>query len=217
MDAKSPEIHAYSRVFVVYGRKPLQDEIKREVPPQAAQLLSPPSSPLRTAPMTRVNHNINEATKDIDECTGESSSGSEESCSDMDSTWVRRRQKALIEHIMRALCQHLDSKILRHAGNDRNGDGGSSSALQEGSISATTTAGSSALGMERYTSGGDDSRGGDGDENDGDDRRRKSRIPAETGEERPRYACPYYKRDPGKYGKWRSCPGPGWDEVHRVK
>ncbi|KAK1752041.1 hypothetical protein QBC47DRAFT_306505 [Echria macrotheca] len=32
-----------------------------------------------------------------------------------------------------------------------------------------------------------------------------------------KFACPYFKRNPKKYSKWTSCPGPGWDEVHRVK
>jgi hypothetical protein len=32
-----------------------------------------------------------------------------------------------------------------------------------------------------------------------------------------RYACPYYQREPKLYGHRRSCIGPGWSEVHRVK
>lgn len=32
-----------------------------------------------------------------------------------------------------------------------------------------------------------------------------------------KFACPYFKRNRRKYSKWTSCPGPGWDEVHRVK
>lgn len=30
-------------------------------------------------------------------------------------------------------------------------------------------------------------------------------------------ACPFYKRDPEKYRNQRSCPGPGWNTVHRLK
>lgn len=33
----------------------------------------------------------------------------------------------------------------------------------------------------------------------------------------PKLACPYYKYDPDTYKSWRTCPGPGWDDVHRVK
>ncbi|OCL14041.1 hypothetical protein AOQ84DRAFT_66745 [Glonium stellatum] len=32
-----------------------------------------------------------------------------------------------------------------------------------------------------------------------------------------RFACPYFKRSPRKYQKVRSCPGPGWITVHRLK
>ncbi|KAK3989059.1 hypothetical protein QBC44DRAFT_370430 [Cladorrhinum sp. PSN332] len=30
-------------------------------------------------------------------------------------------------------------------------------------------------------------------------------------------ACPYYKREPWKHNKHRSCTGPGWPAIHRVK
>lgn len=32
-----------------------------------------------------------------------------------------------------------------------------------------------------------------------------------------RFACPYFKHDPTKYGSWQNCCGPGWPDVHRVK
>lgn len=59
------------------------------------------------------------------------------------------------------------------------------------------------------------------EEPDGDGRRKKAKRVldtvgvAENG--RRKFACPYFKRNPKKYRKWTSCPGPGWDEVHRVK
>lgn len=31
------------------------------------------------------------------------------------------------------------------------------------------------------------------------------------------FACPYYQRNPARYGRTRSCKGPGWKQVHRVK
>ncbi|KAF5695776.1 hypothetical protein FDENT_82 [Fusarium denticulatum] len=33
----------------------------------------------------------------------------------------------------------------------------------------------------------------------------------------PRFACPFYKHDPERYANTRSCCGPGWETVHRVK
>jgi hypothetical protein len=32
-----------------------------------------------------------------------------------------------------------------------------------------------------------------------------------------KFACPFYKRDPAKHQKWRSCSGPGWKNSHRLK
>ncbi|KAK0715349.1 hypothetical protein B0H67DRAFT_580501 [Lasiosphaeris hirsuta] len=55
---------------------------------------------------------------------------------------------------------------------------------------------------------------------DHDGRRKKPRrTPADTSitSGGKKFACPYFKRNRKKYSKWTSCPGPGWDEVHRVK
>ncbi|KAH6632854.1 hypothetical protein F5144DRAFT_488764 [Chaetomium tenue] len=60
-------------------------------------------------------------------------------------------------------------------------------------------------------------------EDDGDGRRKKTKRAslsvATTSQEKgtDKFACPYFQRNPKKYRKWTSCPGPGWDEVHRVK
>ncbi len=61
-----------------------------------------------------------------------------------------------------------------------------------------------------------------GQEADGDGRRKKAKrglvdaaTPGQGGGKK--FACPYFKRNPKKYRNWTSCPGPGWDEVHRVK
>lgn len=31
------------------------------------------------------------------------------------------------------------------------------------------------------------------------------------------FACPFYKHDPVRHGSTRTCVGPGWDKVHRIK
>jgi len=35
-------------------------------------------------------------------------------------------------------------------------------------------------------------------------------------EEKLKFACPYFKRNPKKYWQ-RPCQGPGWDSIARVK
>ena len=60
-------------------------------------------------------------------------------------------------------------------------------------------------------------------EEDGDGRRKKAKRASLSAAVRSKekgtgkFACPYFQRNPKKYRKWTSCPGPGWDEVHRVK
>jgi hypothetical protein len=60
------------------------------------------------------------------------------------------------------------------------------------------------------------------EEADGDGRRKKTRRGSSHAflagnNDNRKFACPYFKRNPKKYRKWTSCPGPGWEEVHRVK
>ena len=58
------------------------------------------------------------------------------------------------------------------------------------------------------------------DEDGGDDQRPRQ-FPAEPVQHEPdtgvNLACPYFKRNWRKYQRWRSCPGPGWKTVHRLK
>ena len=44
---------------------------------------------------------------------------------------------------------------------------------------------------------------------------RKKRVKRDTSGRK--YACPFSKHDPGKYKNVKTCCGPGWDDVHRVK
>lgn len=59
----------------------------------------------------------------------------------------------------------------------------------------------------------------DDEERDNDERKyKKPRVKdREAIESSERLACPYFKHNPGTYRHWRSCPGPGWGTVHRVK
>ncbi|KAL7623804.1 hypothetical protein AAE478_005357 [Parahypoxylon ruwenzoriense] len=65
--------------------------------------------------------------------------------------------------------------------------------------------------------GGDDqdnsSAGGDeDDQNRGNSKRAKKDIELEQ-----KFACPFYKHDPKAHRKHRSCAGPGWPSLHRLK
>ena len=62
-----------------------------------------------------------------------------------------------------------------------------------------------------------------GNDDDPDEEHRRGKRPKRQGDAKEialstrKLACPYYKREPSKYQNWRSCPGPGWDTVHRLK
>ncbi|KAI1374864.1 hypothetical protein F4677DRAFT_447131 [Hypoxylon crocopeplum] len=65
--------------------------------------------------------------------------------------------------------------------------------------------------------GGDDqddsSAGGDG----GDSNRGGSKRAKKDTEPERKFACPFYKHDPKAHSKHRSCTGPGWTSLHRLK
>ncbi|KAF2660897.1 hypothetical protein K491DRAFT_711474 [Lophiostoma macrostomum CBS 122681] len=73
------------------------------------------------------------------------------------------------------------------------------------------------LGGKRKALGGDDSPPDDQDETNPNKRRRTSITTTEDSESGPRFACPFYKHDPMRYRNRRTCPGPGWPTVHRMK
>ena len=64
---------------------------------------------------------------------------------------------------------------------------------------------------------GDDSPPDDQDEISPNKRRRTSITTTEDSKNGPRFACPFYKHDPMRYRNRRTCPGPGWPTVHRMK
>ncbi|PSN74914.1 hypothetical protein BS50DRAFT_615700 [Corynespora cassiicola Philippines] len=55
------------------------------------------------------------------------------------------------------------------------------------------------------------------DDGDLPPKRWKGKEPVTRGYRNRKFACPYFKRNSEKYISRRSCVGPGWDEVRRVK
>ena len=55
------------------------------------------------------------------------------------------------------------------------------------------------------------------DDNDDDDDERRPRKRVAHSEKSPRFACPYYQHDPDRFGSERTCSGPGWTTVQRMK
>lgn len=59
--------------------------------------------------------------------------------------------------------------------------------------------------------------GGKGSDDDPNKRRRMVSVSANLPPRMRKFACPYYRRNSDRHRKWRSCFGPGWDSIHRVK
>ena len=109
------------------------------------------------------------------------------------------------------------SGIKSHAGSDQTTNSGSSSAAGSG-FSETGRAGGN---RKRGMADGSPSRAGGDDEANKDDpnKRQKQQSGAllDSNPSRTYLACPFYKRNPDLYRDKRSCPGPGWPTVSRLK
>jgi hypothetical protein len=57
----------------------------------------------------------------------------------------------------------------------------------------------------------------DREDGDNDKRRKMNHVPPHSSILRLRFACPFYKHNADNHQRWRSCRGPGWEEVRRVK
>ncbi|KAH6898092.1 hypothetical protein B0T10DRAFT_555429 [Thelonectria olida] len=64
-------------------------------------------------------------------------------------------------------------------------------------------------GNDMFRASDDDGRGGD--------HKKFKRASLPEGFNAPMFACPFYRRNPTKHMKPRSCGGPGWPSIHRLK
>jgi hypothetical protein len=127
---------------------------------------------------------------------------------------IRAQKEQIIDRLMLRFYE-----IFNTAGFSGAKDQGSSSAPNVStSHSNTPPQRSSNVGSKKRTS---DERGEDQeDENNNANSRKRSKNSdgaAVLEEEKKKLACPYFKHNPRKYQGLRSCPGPGWDTVHRIK
>lgn len=129
---------------------------------------------------------------------------------------LEENEKQIIQHIMGELHYVIPtrpSSIRSHT----NSTG--SSGTQGGAI--PNTQGGRAIRSRSRTDrlpGGDE--GGNDDGNDDGDEEGEQRPKLSSGANSllaPKFACPFFKRDPAKYQNFPGCPGPGWVSVHRLK
>ena len=93
---------------------------------------------------------------------------------------------------------------------------GSRGSAPSGSASASEQP--SSKGGKRKAGGQDRGMNDSGDDEDGI-QERPTKVPRRDDDDSPiaKLACPYYKYNPRKYRHAKTCSGPGWQTVHRVK
>lgn len=87
------------------------------------------------------------------------------------------------------------------------------SSSQQGSRKASQSSGKRKSRSDDNTTPPND----DQDDNAPNKRRRGSQATISSSELVTRFACPFYKHDPSRFRSRRTCPGPGWLTVHRMK
>lgn len=96
--------------------------------------------------------------------------------------------------------------------------GGHTSRAQGGANASRGSRSSQASGGKRKARPDESLPPDDPDEDDANKRRRVSvTTTTEDSESGPRFACPFFKHDPNRYRHKRTCGGPGWPTVHRMK
>lgn len=126
---------------------------------------------------------------------------------------LRRRKKQIVDLFMDAIVECIDKNL--DALEDE-GDGGH--AAQSSSGASRTGGRQKKLAGQKRQLGRDDQQDNDdGDDQDGGQDRIKKRTKTVKDDARLKFACPYYKWDPDRFKSVRTCCGPGWHEIHRVK
>ncbi|PNP83233.1 hypothetical protein FNYG_03555 [Fusarium nygamai] len=127
---------------------------------------------------------------------------------------LRRRKQNIVDNLMAAISECVERRLealedeCEHTSRSH-----SSRAFQAGKPISQSAGQKRSKGQ----SGGDEGE----NEEEGDDkfRRKKDNKRTKTTKDdsRPRFACPYHQKDPKRFGTERTCCGPGWLEIGRVK
>ncbi|KAF4972376.1 hypothetical protein FZEAL_9605 [Fusarium zealandicum] len=126
-----------------------------------------------------------------------------------------RRKKLIVDNLMSAISECFERKLgaLEEGCGPGSGPRPSSGAVQAGKQTSRSA------GQKR--SNRHSSRDESENDNDSDEgfRKKKEIKRAKTTKDdtRPRFACPYHQYDPKKFRTKRTCCGPGWPELSRLK
>jgi hypothetical protein len=126
---------------------------------------------------------------------------------------VSRIKAAVLVRVMEQLHNIFDDTSFVGCANTENG--GCNSAKGGASSLVLSRASSRSLAGSNLSTG-DNSPAGDDDDDHANDAPRQ--LPRDRlSQVSPRFACPFFKRDPEKHQTKRACTGPGFEDVKRVK
>ncbi|KAH6216553.1 hypothetical protein HBI42_126390 [Parastagonospora nodorum] len=120
-----------------------------------------------------------------------------------------------INLIMRKVESHSRGVALQcNGGNASTAASGNESSTQRGTRRVSQDSGKRKTRYDEEPYHNDD---GEGDKEIPNKRRRGSLATIGSSERGAKFACPFYKHEPHRFRARRTCPGPGWPTVHRMK
>ncbi|GKT98394.1 hypothetical protein FLAG1_00505 [Fusarium langsethiae] len=129
---------------------------------------------------------------------------------------VKRRKQNLVDNLMAVIAECVEKRLeaLEEECDQSSGSRSSSSAVQTGKP-IYRSAGQK---RSKDNSSQDESEN-DEDEDEGNSKRKRDNKRTKTTKDdtRPRFACPYHQYDPVRFGSERTCCGPGWIDISRLK
>ncbi|KAF5534680.1 Nicotinate-nucleotide diphosphorylase [Fusarium mexicanum] len=156
--------------------------------------------------------------EELDDADFSQKTDSDETSSTTD-IYLDNRKTQIINSIVFTVIQWLNSKLdvwRKNAGGNSNSASGTSEALLSSHLRAGSSNPINRVNKKRKAAEIDDHETDNEDEGDNMKDPPSSGMSIQ-GHEDPKFACPYFKYNPAKYKDWRTCPGPGWNDVHRVK
>lgn len=169
--------------------------------------------PLHNRPNKRVLSIASQSSSSSCEMYTNTDVSDDEHCSTMRQQALPRATMKTINIIMRRIEVNLGFITYTHSNRDNTANPSAGSAPMTSHINRTTTQG---IGKRKPRS--DDHHPPNEDEQDGPNKRRRGSLATvESSETGARFACPFYKHEPSRYRNRRTCPGPGWPTVHRMK
>lgn len=132
-------------------------------------------------------------------------------------SYLEYRKALFIQIFMEKVSEWLDDNVCTlEEANDYDGDSPSSS-KSSGSrgIKRAASAGKLVPGTKRQNRG--DKEDEEDDDGKGGSAPNRTVKRSKTQDDRKRFACPFFKYNPERFKEHRSCCGPGWLEIHRLK